>query len=85
MSQLTEQRCDLLILELKSKELDGVAFLEDFHERYHGEIPVFAVSKPFERDRDIAIDAGASAFLNKPLQMRTLFNTIAVCLGLEGS
>jgi len=85
MSQLTEQRCDLLILELKSKELDGVSFLEDFHERYHGEIPVFAVSKPFERDRDIAIDAGASAFLNKPLQMRTLFNTIAVCLGLEGS
>lgn len=83
MSRLNETRCDLLILELKSQELDGVSVLEDLHERFYGEIPVFAISKPFERDRDIAIGAGATAFLNKPLQMRTLFNTIAVCLGIE--
>ena len=83
IQKLNETRCDLLMIELKSQELDGVSVLEDLHERYHGEIPVFAISKPFERDRDIAIGAGATAFLNKPLQMRTLFNTIAVCLGLE--
>lgn len=83
MKRLHEERCDLLIIELRSQELDGVAILEDLHEQYHGEIPVFAISKPFDQDRDIAMSAGATAFLNKPLQMRTLFNSIAICLGFE--
>lgn len=82
---LNERRCDVLIIELKSKELDGVSVIEEVHERFHGELPVFAISKPFEGDRDLALHAGASAFLNKPLQMRTLFNTLLVCLGLERS
>ena len=80
---LDQARCDVLIIELKSKALDGLSVIEDLNERYHGELPIFAISKPFEGDRDLALHAGASAFLNKPLQMQTLFNTLLFCLGVK--
>lgn len=76
---LEQRRCDVLIIELRAKTLDGAAVIEELTERHHGELSIFAISRPFEGDRELALSAGATAFLNKPLQMRALFNTLALC------
>lgn len=72
--------CDVLITELKTKDLDGIHLIRKLRLIHGDKLPIFAVSRPFPRDRDEALEAGASAFLNKPLQMRTLFNTLLICL-----
>ena len=82
---LERRRCDVLIIELRAKTLDGAAVIEELTERYHGELSIFAISRPFEGDRALALSAGATAFLNKPLQMRALFNTLALCVRGEGA
>jgi len=81
---LERRRCDVLIIELRAKTLDGAAVIEELTERYHGDLSIFAISRPFEGDRELALSAGATAFLNKPLQMRALFNTLALCARGEG-
>ena len=68
---LDERPCNALIIELKSNEFDGVAVIKGLRERFGESLPIFAISRPFPRDRE-ALEAGATAFLNKPLQMRTL-------------
>ena len=77
---LAERHCDVLITELRTDELDGVALIRELRSSQGEQFPIFAVSRPFPRDRYEALDAGATAFLNKPLQMRTLFNTLLICL-----
>lgn len=77
---LDERPCNALIIELKSNEFDGVAVIKSLRERFGESLPIFAISRPFPRDRYEALEAGATAFLNKPLQMRTLFNTLLICL-----
>ena len=77
---LDERPCNALIIELKSNEFDGVAVIKGLRERFGESLPIFAISRPFPRDRYEALEAGATAFLNKPLQMRTLFNTLLICL-----
>lgn len=81
---LQERNCDVLVTELKTDELDGVTLIRELRELYGDALPIFAVSRPFPRDRFEALEAGATAFLNKPLQMRTLYNTLLICLQ-EGS
>ena len=77
---LDERRCDILITELRTDELDGVTLIRELRAAHGEQFPIFAVSRPFPRDRYEALDSGATAFLNKPLQMRTLFNTLLICL-----
>ena len=77
---LDERRCDILITELRTDELDGVSLIRELRSTYGEQFPIFAISRPFPKDRYEALDAGATAFLNKPLQMRTLFNTLLICL-----
>ena len=77
---LLERPCDVLITELRADELDGARLIKELRETYGEQLPIFAVSRPFPRDRYEALDSGATAFLNKPLQMRTLFNTLLICL-----
>lgn len=77
---LTERQCSALIIELKANEFDGVAIIKELRAKFGERLPIFAISRPFPRDRYEALEAGATAFLNKPLQMRTLFNTLLICL-----
>lgn len=77
---LTERQCNALIIELKSNDFDGVKVIKNLRAEFGESLPIFAVSRPFPRDRYEALEAGATAFLNKPLQMRTLFNTLLICL-----
>lgn len=79
-ASLQERHCDVLITELRTDELDGVNLIRELRAQYGERLPIFAVSRPFPRDRYEALEAGASAFLNKPLQMRTLYNTLLICL-----
>ena len=72
--------CDVLITELKAPDLDGVALVRALRAEKGDDLPIFAISKAFPGDRQAALNAGASAFLNKPLQQRTLFNTLLLCL-----
>ena len=81
---LNERPCHLLITELKTDELDGATLIRQLRARYGDALPIFAISRPFPHDRDEALEAGATAFLNKPLQMRTLFNTLLICLQDRG-
>ncbi|MAD60412.1 MAG: hypothetical protein CMH49_02715 [Myxococcales bacterium] len=77
---LEDRPCSALIIELKSTEFEGVAVIKKLREQFGESLPIFAISRPFPRDRYEALEAGATAFLNKPLQMRTLFNTLLICL-----
>ena len=77
---LDAHMCDVLITELKGEQLDGIQLIRDLRMLYGEMLPIFAIARPFTRDRYEALEAGATAFLNKPLQMRTLFNTLMICL-----
>jgi type IV pilus assembly protein PilZ len=77
---LDAHMCDVLITELQGESFNGVQLIKDVRMSYGEILPIFAVSRSFPRDRYEALEAGASAFLNKPLQMRTLFNTLMICL-----
>ena len=80
MSTLKERPCDVLITELQTEEIDGVQLIRSLRAERGERLPIFAISRPFPNDRAQALEAGATAFLNKPLQMRTLFNTLLICL-----
>lgn len=77
---LKERQCSALIIELKSSDFDGVEVIRTLRSEYGERLPIFAIARPFPRDRYAALEAGATAFLNKPLQMRTLYNTLLICL-----
>jgi uncharacterized protein (TIGR02266 family) len=72
--------CHILITELKSEEINGIQLIQKIRAELSQEMPIFAISKPYDSDRQDAILAGATAFLNKPLQMKTLFNTLLLCI-----
>jgi type IV pilus assembly protein PilZ len=72
--------CHIFITELKSDEIDGVALIKKIRSELTQEMPIFAIAKSYEGDRQEAIQAGATAFLNKPVQMKTLFNTLLLCV-----
>ena len=72
--------CHIFITELKSEEIDGVALSKKIRSELTQEMPIFAIAKGYDGDRQEAIQAGATAFLNKPVQMKTLFNTLLLCV-----
>ena len=80
LKTLSERNCDVLITELQTDDFDGITLIKSLREGYGDQLPIFAISRPFPRDRFEALEAGATAFLNKPLQMRTLYNTLLICL-----
>ena len=41
------------------------------------------MSRPFPGDKQEAIAAGADIFMNKPIQLRALFNTIRAMLSMQ--
>ena len=85
LEYLKDHPCHLLMVELKSKEFDGLTFIRTLRETHGEEFRIFAVSRPYPQDRFEALEAGATAFLNKPLQLQTLFNTLIICLQDHGS
>ena len=85
LKHIKDHPCHLLMVELKSKEFDGLKFIRSLRASKGESFPIFAVSRPYPQDRFEALEAGATAFLNKPLQLQTLFNTLIICLQDHGA
>jgi DNA-binding response OmpR family regulator len=75
---------DLILLDLGLPGGDGFSVLTRLHQLMTVAcIPVIVISaRPGETNRDRAIEAGARAFLQKPLDNEQLLATINVTLGL---
>ena len=74
------QPSKLVITELEGKGFDGAALITTLRAEGDVGLPIFAISRPFSGDRQRALMLGATAFLPKPLQLKTLFNTLSLSL-----
>lgn len=74
---------DLYIVELRTPEVDGSEVIRRIRRLMSQKAPVFAMSRPFPGDRAEALAAGADVFLQKPVQLKALFNTLKVLLKFE--
>lgn len=74
---------DLYIVELRTPEVDGSEVIRRIRRLMSQQAPIFAMSRPFPGDRAEALAAGADVFLQKPVQLKALFNTLKVLLKFE--
>jgi len=72
---------DLIISDLRMPECDGLNFLESL--RHSGNtVPVIILTAYGEVDTYLAaMNAGATEYLNKPIQSEELLKTVRSCLG----
>lgn len=77
VAKLAEAAPDLAVVDLLISGGRGLELCERLRER--GEIPILAVSTL--QQRDAAVDAGASAFLSKPIDPLQLVSTVQDLLG----
>jgi response regulator RpfG family c-di-GMP phosphodiesterase len=78
---------DLLIVDYMMPNLDGIEFIRRFRVLPgHDETPVLMVTADHERDtRYAALDAGATDFLNKPIDSREFRSRVRNMLALQQS
>lgn len=78
---------DLLIVDYMMPNLDGIEFIRRFRALPgHDETPVLMVTADHERDtRYAALDAGATDFLNKPIDSREFRSRVRNMLALQHS
>lgn len=81
LEALREELFDLAIIELRTPEISGRALIERIRAELDPGLPVIAISVPQTDDHALAINSGADAFLAKPVQLRTLTNSIRLLLG----
>ena len=68
---------DVVILDWKMAEMDGVETARQIRERISAELPILLISAYDWSDIETAaVDAGANGFISKPLFRSTLFETI---------
>lgn len=78
---------DLLIVDYMMPNLDGIEFIRRFRALPgHDETPVLMVTADHEREtRYTALDAGATDFLNKPIDSREFRSRVRNMLSLQRS
>jgi uncharacterized protein (TIGR02266 family) len=81
LEALRETLFDLAIVELRTPEIDGETLIERVRAELDPGLPIIAVATPDGHRREVALRAGADAFLAKPVQLRTLANSIRLLLG----
>lgn len=74
---------DLFIIELRTPEVDGAEIIRRVRRQVSQAVPIFAMSRPYPGDKADALSAGADVFVQKPVQLKPLFNTLKVLLKLE--
>lgn len=83
LEMMHTSRFSLAVIELRTPEVDGVELIRRVRTEISQSMPIFAMSRPFPGDKREAIAAGADAFMNKPIQLRALFNTIRAMLSMQ--
>lgn len=70
---------DLILLDLNLPDMDGVDFIRAVRE--HSQLPIVVLSaRETERDRVVALDAGADDYVSKPFGIEELLARIRVAL-----
>lgn len=84
LSILTSQRPNLVITDLLMPELDGMALMEQIHQR-HPTLPVIILTAHGTiTDAVTATHKGAFSFLSKPFESQVLLQQVANALKLSG-
>ena len=80
MELLKSAQFDLVISDLRMPECDGLSFLESLR-RSGNTVPVIILTAYGEVDTYLeAMNAGATEYLNKPIQSDELLKTVRACL-----
>jgi DNA-binding response OmpR family regulator len=77
------QKCnpDLVILDIKMPNVDGVQFLATMKKKYQKQCPVVVISGGYEKEQlDDMKSLGICAFLGKPFNIKELRSTVNLCL-----
>jgi CHASE2 domain-containing sensor protein/DNA-binding NarL/FixJ family response regulator len=82
---VTEHHPDVILLDLAMPNMDGFEFMFHLQENPQARsIPIIVSSASvFEENRQRSLQAGATAFLPKPLQIDELFNALRSLLKVE--
>ncbi|MEH2191409.1 MAG: CHASE2 domain-containing protein [Nostoc sp.] len=82
---VTEHHPDVILLDLAMPNMDGFEFMVHLQENPQTcSIPIIVSSASvFEENRQRSFQAGATAFLPKPLQIDELFNALGLLLKVE--
>ncbi|MEH2163597.1 MAG: CHASE2 domain-containing protein [Nostoc sp.] len=85
LQMVTEHHPDVIVLDLAMPNMDGFEFMVHLQENPQTcSIPIIVSSASvFEENRQRSFQAGATAFLPKPLQINELFNALRLLLKLE--
>lgn len=82
MNYLATSRISLAIVELRTPDIDGLELIRRIRTEISQSLPVCAMSRPFPGARHEALASGADMYLEKPVQLRALFNTVSMMLKL---
>lgn len=76
---------DALIIDVYMPVLDGASVIEEVRaDEELKSMPIIAVSAGGERAREFAMDAGADFFLDKPMRLRQIIETMQRLLDIGG-
>jgi two-component system chemotaxis response regulator CheY len=77
---------DLYVVDVNMPKLDGYGFLRELRAQALYQAPAIMIStEAAERDRALAYDAGANAYLTKPSRPATLLLNVKLLIGEEGA
>lgn len=76
LKKLEDKSYDLIISDLQMPEMDGIAFLKELKARKHKERVIIMSAFGLQKMSDMAVAAGASLVLEKPIQKEKLFKAI---------
>jgi len=84
LEMLKSAQFDVIISDLRMPECDGVGFLEALRSSGNN-VPVIILTAYGETDTYLAaMNAGATDYLNKPIQSEELLKSVRTCLCLRG-
>jgi len=81
LQQMERYPCDLVLMDIKLPDQDGISLLEKFKKR-HPEVPVIILTG-MEGDEALmkkAMDLGATAFLGKSSHLQQILQTVEQAL-----
>ncbi len=82
LNYLSSSRIAMAIIELRTPDVDGLELIRRIRTEISQSLPICAMSRPFPGARAQALTSGADMFLEKPVKLKALFNTVAVMLKL---